>query len=151
MLKKILIVVGILAVLVIVAFGMVVFEADSRIEQALKSHEPEFRQYVTMSVEDQNAYIEKNLSEIMKAFISKSDEENAKIFWEKVQNDPDATTAGIELGRSLIAAYILDAKSMKDVLTDEISAKLKVDEDAMEPRASRYAEILKKYDPDTQK
>lgn len=146
MLKKLLIVFGILAVLVIVAFGMVVFEADSRIEEALKSHEPEFRQYVTMSVEDQNAYIEKNLSEIMKAFISKADEEDAKIFWENVQNDPDATAAGIELGRSFVASYILDAKSMKDVLTDEITAKLKVDEDALEPRASRYAEILDKYD-----
>ncbi len=146
MLKKILIVVGILAVLVVAAFSLVVFEASSKLDKAFKDKEPEFRQYVTMSVDDQNAYVEKNLQEILAVFIGSAQNTKDKEYWENVQADPDAQIAGIALGRSIIAGYILDANSLADALNDENRKWLKADEDAAEARANKYAEFLKKYD-----
>ena len=147
MLKKILIVVGILAALVVVAFGMVVFKANDRLEQAFKAKEPEFRQYVTMSVEDQNAYVEKNLTEIYKGFGVDEKDADFREFLNRLETDPEAKVAGIELGRSIIAAYILDTETMADVINDENRKWLKADEDAIKARTERYGDIMDKLDP----
>ncbi|MBO4401928.1 MAG: hypothetical protein J5809_08805 [Selenomonadaceae bacterium] len=147
MLKKILIGVGILAVLGVAGFVLVVMNASSRVEEAFKAKEPEFRQYVTMSVPEQNAYVEKNMREIMNAFGAKFDDAEFNEFVSKLESDPEAKTAGIELGRSIIADYILDKKSMADVINDENRVWLKADSDASEARSNRYAEIIDKLDP----
>lgn len=146
MLKKVLIGVGILAALVVAGFALVVMSASSRMEEAFKTKEPEFRQYVTMSVPEQNAYVEKNMRDVLSAFGAKFDDAEFNDFVSKLENDPEAKTAGIELGRSIIADYILEAKSMADVINDENRAWLKADADASEARSNRYAEILDKLD-----
>lgn len=151
MLKKVLIVVGILAALVAVAFGMVVFKASDRLEQAFKAKEPEFRQYVTMSVPEQNAYVEKNLREIYKGFGVNEEDADFKEFLNRLETDPEAKVAGIEMGRSIIAAYILDTESMADAINDENRAWLKADKDAIEARTKRYGDIMDKLDPTNDK
>lgn len=145
MFKKILIGVGILALLAVAGFVLVVMNASSRMEDAFKAKEPEFRQYVTMSVPEQNAYVEKNMRDVMKAFGATFDEAKFNDLMNKLDNDPDAKTAGIELGRSIIADYIMETKSMADVINDENRTWLKADADATEARSTRYSEILKKY------
>lgn len=147
MLKKALIGVGILAVLVVAGFVLVVISASSRMEDAFKAKEPEFRQYVTMSVPEQNAYVEKNMRDVLNAFGAKFDDAEFNDFVSKLETDPEAKTAGIEFGRSIIAEYILSSNSMADVINDENRAWLKADADAAEARSTQYAAILDKFGP----
>lgn len=145
MLKKVLIGVGILAVIVVAAFVLVFMNASSRMEEAFKSKEPEFRQYVTMTVEEQNAYVEKITRDVLNAFGAKLNDAEFSEFVSKIENDPEAKAAGIEFGRSIIAEYIMEAESMADVINDGNRAWLKADADALESRSNRYSEIIDKF------
>ena len=75
MLKKVLIGIGVLVIL-LAAFGIggMMF-LKNKIETKLAEKEPEFRQYITMTAEEQNAYVEKNFFEFFDSITDYSTKE----------------------------------------------------------------------------
>lgn len=151
MLKKLLIAIGILAVLGIVG---VVF-LGNKIDSKLKEKEPEFRQYLAMTTEEQNAYIAKHLDEFF-SFISDSNStseeaQKDKAALQQMQSDPSAVQAGIEMGRSLIATLILSNEDILKDLSAAVHEKLQAEADQLDSRTDKYNEYLEKYFPDAKK
>lgn len=151
MLKKLLIAIGILAVLGIV--GLVFL--NNKIDSKLKEKEPEFRQYLTMTTDEQNAYIKKHLDELL-SFISESrstseEAQKEKAALQEMQNDPSAVQAGIEMGRSLVAALILSNEDILKDLSATVHEKLQAEADQLDSRSDKYNEYLEKYFPKSKK
>ena len=142
MLKKILIAVGILAVLGIVGIVFV----GNKIDSAIKAREPEFRQYVTMTVEEQNAYVEKNIESFMQ-MISKEADTQGRAVIEKIKTDPELKTAAIDLGRSIVATFILANEDILKDLSTEVHNSLKSEAEQMDSRNNRFHDIIEKYIP----
>ena len=142
MLKKILIAVGILAVLGIVGIVFV----GNKIDSAIKAREPEFRQYVTMTVEEQNAYVEKNIESFMQMMTKEADSQGRAVI-EKIKTDPELKTAAIDLGRSIVATFILANEDILKDLSTEIHNSLKSEAEQMDNRNNRFHDIIEKYIP----
>ena len=144
MLKKLLIVIGFLTVLGIVGLVFV----GNKIDSELKEKEPEFRQYVTMTTEEQNAYVEKNFIALFSKLASINETD------EKLQNsvaqlkaDSEALQAGIAVGRSLIAGLILANEDILKDLSTEIHNKLKAEAEESDSRADKFKVYMDKYFP----
>lgn len=147
MLKKILIFIGILAVLGIVGIVFVGNKIDSKI----KEKEPEFRQYVTMTTEEQNAYVQKHFDEVF-SFIRDdlSDKESSlrdKASLQQMESDPAAMQAQIAMGRSLVAMFILDNENIAKDLTPEQRAAFQAEADQFESNTDKYNDFIEKYFP----
>lgn len=145
MLKKILIVIGFLAIL---GIGGIVF-LGNKIETKLAEKEPEFRQYVTMTTEEQNAYVEKNFNEFFNS-LANFDETNekAKAAIEKLKADPEALQAGIAVGRSMVASLILANEDILKDLSAEIHDKLTAEAAEGDSRVENFKMYMEKYFPE---
>ncbi len=150
MLKKILIGVGILAVLAVIVLGVVANKVVGRFEEVLKEKDPEFRQYITMTAGEQNAYVEKNLDNFLQLLSenTKADDEQTKKLFENMKTDPEVRAAGIELGRSIIASYILKSESLSKNLPEDAKEKFQQEESQFDARLDKYNESMKKYEPE---
>lgn len=145
MLKKILIVIGFLAVL---GIGGMLF-LENKIENKIAAKEPEFRQYVTMTTEEQNAYVEKNLKEFLDALVNFDEKnERAKNIIEQVKADPEALQAGIATGRSMVAGWILANENILKDLSADIHNQLKAEADEAETRTKKFSAYMEKYFPE---
>lgn len=145
MMKKVLIVVGILVAIGAVIIGVASYGVVKVVDEAIKEKEPEFRQYISMNVEQQNAYVEKNLDFLLESAIKDSKKIEEKENLEKVKADPEARKAGMELGRSIIASLILSSDSIVKDLNAEEKSKLRAESDNMSARMEKYFTILDKY------
>lgn len=141
MLKKVLIAFGILAIIGIVGLLFI----GNKIDTAIKEKEPEFRQYIQMTVEEQNAYVEKNMNDLMQWTMRNADQER-KILFDRITNDPEIHAAAIEFGRSVVAGLIMGSEPIVKDMTEDIKAKIQAEVDAMDARSDRYSELIKKYD-----
>ena len=151
MAKKILIVVGILAVIGMIIVGVAGYGVVKVIDEKLKEKEPEFRKYVTMTIEEQNAYVEKNLDFLINTIIQDAKNDNEKETFEKIKADPSAKQAGIEFGRSIISKLILSSDAITSGLNEETKSKLQTEADAMSTRFDAYSKVLEKYDTEKSK
>ena len=142
MLKKILIAVVILAVIGIAGFLYV----GNKIDNAVKAREPEFRQYITMTVEQQNAYVEKNIDAFMQFVITEADKKGREKF-EQLKNDPEVRVAAINFGRSIVASFIVASEPIAKDLAEDVKAKLKAEAAEVEARGDKYKALLEKYNP----
>lgn len=164
MLKKILIGIGILLVIIAAVFGYATYKVVDIANQKIEDMEPEFRQYLAMDTDAQNAYIETNLNKFWtvddfkdaSADVQKDAAEVERIMkeeaaqrelTEKIKADPEARAAGIAFGRSLIASLILDSDKIVADLTDTQKADLKREADQFEARLDAYGNILNKLAP----
>ena len=145
MLKKVLIVVGILAVIGVIIVGVAGYGVVKVVDEGIKEKEPEFRQYVKMTVEEQNKYVETHLDSIISGAVKDSKEESSKATFEKIQNDPEAKKIGIECGRAIIASLILSSDAIVADLNEDAKSKLKADADKMSDSMDKYVKILEKY------
>lgn len=144
MLKKLLIAIGILAILGVVG---VVF-LGNKIDSKLKEKEPEFRQYVTMTTEEQDAYVQKNFLEFFGKLTNINEkDEKLKAAVENLKADPEALKAGIAVGRSLIAELILANEDILKDLSTEIHNKLKEEAAEGEKRTNDFKFYMNKYFP----
>ena len=144
MLKKILIAVGILALLGIIGIVFV----GNKIDNKLKEKEPEFRQYTTMTVEDQNAYVEKHFNEFFALAASMNEkDEQLKAAIEQFKNDPEALQAGIAMGRSMVAELILQNENILKDLSAEVHNKLQSEAAEADSRAKNFEVYMNKYFP----
>lgn len=141
MLKKILIAFGILAIIGVIGLLFV----GNKIDTAIKEKEPEFRQYLTMTAEEQNAYIEKNMNMLMQMMISEANEQGKAAF-EKIKNDPELHAAAVDFGRSIVAGLIMASEPIVKDMAEDIKAKIQAEADALNARSDRYSELMKKYD-----
>lgn len=147
MLKKILIAIGVLVVLGVIGIVFIGNKIDSKI----KEKEPEFRQYVAMTTEDQNAYVQKHFYEIF-SFIrdDQSDKEESirdKASLQQMENDPAAMQAQLAMGRSLVAMFILDNDNIKKDLTPEQIAAFQAEADQFDANTDKYNDYIEKYFP----
>ena len=148
MLKKLLMFVGLLAILGIGAM----FFFENKIESKLAEKEPEFRQYVTMTPEEQNAYIEKNLFELLDTITNYSTrKEQAKVEIENLKADPEALKAAVALGRSMVASLILANENILKDLSAEVHNKLQAEADEGDSRAEKFKVYSEKYFPSEKK
>ena len=144
MLKKILMFIGLLAVL---GIGAMMF-LGNKIETKLAEKEPEFRQYVTMTTEEQNAYVEKNFFEFFGAITDYSTrEEEAKAALEQIKADPEALQAAINMGRSMVAQLILNNENILKDLSAEVHTKLQAEAAEADSRAKNFEVYMNKYFP----
>lgn len=142
MLKKLLIVV---AILVVIAFGGLGYFAN-KLDTVIKEHDPEFRQYITMTLEEQNAYVEKNLGDFISYMMKlQGNEANTAQILEKLKSDPEAFKAGIDMGRAVVASFILANEDILKDLSAEVHNKLQEESSQLEARQNKYNEFLKKY------
>ena len=148
MLKKILIGVGVLALIAVIGFGFLANKINSKLQEK----EPEFRQYVTMSTEEQNAYVEKNFFEFFGAVTDYSTrEEQAKAALEQIKADPEALQAAVNMGRSMVAELILKNENILKDLSADVHNKLKAEADEGNSRAEKFKIYMEKYLPQENK
>lgn len=140
MLKKILIVIVILlaAVGAFVIYGTYKV-VDVTIDETVKEHEPQIRQYMQLGAEEQNKYILENADMIIKNIIAESKpEEKADMeLMEKTKGDPDVQKAIIDLGRSVMAKAILRLESE---LSAEVKANYQKEADGLKDKFKRYCD-----------
>lgn len=149
--KKILLILGILGLMVLVVLGVTMCGVMKVADDWVKEKEPELRQYVQMTEVEQNEYVEKHMDELFRRVeeyaeghsenVSKEQREK----WIEFEKDLEAKAAGIQLGRSIVAALIMAS----DPITAELSAddKTKYENEAndTEQRTETYTKFMKKY------
>ena len=152
MLKKILIGIGVLVIL-LAAFGIggMMF-LGNKIETKLAEKEPEFRQYITMTTEEQNAYVEKNFFEFFDSITDYSTkEEQAKSALAKIKSDPEGLQIAIDMGRSVVAQLILKNENILKDLSADVHDKLQAEANEGESRAEKFKTYMDKYLPKEEK
>lgn len=139
MLKKLLIAVGVLAILGVVGFVFVLNKVDNEI----KAREPEFRQYITMTVEEQNAYVERNIKAFLPS-VSGESETQQKAF-SKIMNNPELHEATIQLGRAVVAGFIMSYEPILKDLPADIKAQLTAEASELQTRSDTFTNLFEKY------
>lgn len=137
MAKKILTVVGVVAFLGLLA---VVFMFN-KMEAELKEKEPELRQYIAMTVEEQNNYVAANIDKLMENFLSGE----GKFDYQKMKQDPELNAALINYGRSMVSTFIVTSQFYRELDTDT-QAKIKSESDQREIRNAKLQALFDKYD-----
>ena len=117
-----------------------------RMENAFKEREPEFRQYLEMTIVEQNAYVEKNMNDLYEEYILDDATAKQKADFEKLNKKPEVRIAAINWGRSVVASLILFSKSITKSLSVEAMAQLQAEANQRNSRADEYKKLLEKYD-----
>lgn len=151
MLKKVLIGIGIVVVLGVVIMSLLGYGAVKMASDKFEEHKPELRQYISMTVDEQNAYVEKNLDSLLSQVIKDSNNAEDQANFEKLKNAPDAKAAGIELGRSILAMAILSSDELTAELQDNVKAKFQKEFDELNTRVDNWTKIADKYVPNEKK
>ena len=143
MTKKILIIVGILAVVGVIFVIGGLYKAGNQMTAEFEKREPEFRQYITMTVEEQNTYVSKNINEVYSSILKLagvSDEEMAALLntLEELDKIPEVKQAKINWGRSAVARFILDIENIRKDLSEDVLKQLQAESDEYETRLSEY-------------
>lgn len=144
MLKKILLIVVVLlaAVGAFVIYGTYKV-VDITLDEIVKEHEPQIRQYIQLGEEEQNKYILDNADMIIKDMVAdaKPEEKADMELVEKTKGDPDVQKTLINLGRSIMARGIL---RLDDNLSAEVKEKYKKEADGLKSKLEQYGNALEK-------
>ncbi|MBR5913544.1 MAG: hypothetical protein IKZ58_04215 [Selenomonadaceae bacterium] len=152
--KKILVVLGIFAFVAIVTLGVTTCGVMKIADDWIKEKEPELRQYVQMTEDEQNAYVEKNRDELLrriKVYAEKNPENTSpeqKETWKKIVEDPEVKAAGLQLGRSIVALLISSSDNITKDLSAEDKAKYEKEANELQERTDIYTKLLEKYIPE---
>ena len=147
MAKKILMIIGALVLICIVVLGVTMCGVKQVADEKLKEKEPQLRQYVQMTEVDQNTYVEKNMNELFTTIIGelKDDKEISKENLQKLESDPEAKAAGIQLGRSIVAMLIISSDNIVKDLIPADKDKYTKESDELSNRLDAYHGFMKKY------
>ena len=152
--KKILVILGVFAFVGVVVLGVTTCGVMKIADDWIKEKEPEMRQYIQMSEEEQNSYVEKHMDELFRrvnVYAEKHPEESTpeeREAWKKFEADPESRVAGLQLGRSLVAALIMGSDNITKDLSAEDKEKYEKESNELENRTNVYTKILEKYFPD---
>lgn len=148
MLKKILLGVLVLGVIGVAITGFVLHEA---VDDAVKSKEPQLRQYVQLEEAAQNKYILDNAAELLQGMdLNKDgkpeDKEQVELFV-KANANPEVQKALVALGRSFMASAIMVSDPIVKDLSADAKAKYQQEESQLSANMQAYADIVKKIEP----
>ena len=150
MAKKILAIVGAIVIVAFVVLGVTTCGIMKVADEALKEREPQLRQYVQMTEADQNVYVEKNMDELFAGISREIKPDNAEIDKEKfaqMEKDPAVRAAGIQLGRSLVATFIISSDAILKDLSDADKSKFQAEADELEKRLETHSQLVNTYFP----
>lgn len=140
--KKILLIIGGVILIAIVVFGVQAFGVMKSAKDFVESKEPELVQYTTMTEEEQNAYIEKNMDELLKfVALNQTDADGQPVTWEKLKQNPELRAMGISCGRALYAGMIESSEK----IPDNVKQKFEKEASELQSRMEEYKEMLKKF------
>ena len=147
MLKKILMVIGVLAILGVIVVVGGTYYFGNKIASEIEKREPEFRQYVTMTTEEQNAYVLKNVDEffIARGYYTEADYIKLNKAIKELDKDPEILQAKINFGRSAVAMFIIDNENIRKDLSAENLQKFQAEKDEFEVRHLEYKKLTEAY------
>lgn len=151
MIKKILMAIGVLAILGVIVVGGFSYYAYDKFTSEFDKRVPEFRQYVTMTNEEQNNYVVKNLDELQVSMLPLFGADSADIYevqtlLKEMDKNPEYMQAKINWGRSLVARVILlNSDEFTKNLSPEILKQLQAENDEYEVRLLEYRKQMNLY------
>ncbi len=150
MVKKILMAVGVLTIVGVIAAVGISYYLGNKIGDEIEKRVPEFRQYVTMTTEEQNAYISKNIDEIYEDFFSlisnnSVEKSEMKSVLTEMDKKPELMQAKINWGRSMVAGFILNIEDLRKDLTPEDLKKFQAEKAEYEVRLLEYRKQINIY------
>lgn len=153
--KKFLIALGVLLILGVISVivgGDDENHVKDKIAAGFEQREPEFRQYVTMTPEEQNNYVAKNVDDLhvqrLALFGAKDPKmEEIQPFVKELEKNPEFMQAKISWGRSLVAMTILDFEDITKNLSPETLKQLQSEVDEYEVRRAEYRKLIDLYKP----
>ena len=136
MAKKILAIVGAIVIVAVVVLGVTTCGIMKVADEALKEREPQLREYVKMTEEQQNDYVSKNMDDIIATVAAEAktdsvEDQNARKNFEKVKNDPEYRASCLKLGRSIMAMYIISSEPVTADLSEDDKAKYQAESDQL--------------------
>ena len=134
-------------VAVLVAGGAVMLYGTYKaVDEAVKSKEPQLRQYVQMDAAAQDKYIVDNFTELLNgADLNKDgkpeDKETLERF-KQANTNPEIQKALVELGRSFLASAALMSESITKDMSADVKDKYQKESDQLETRLDKYSKLL---------
>ena len=146
MAKKILAIVGAIVIVAVVVLGVTTCGIMKVADEALKEREPQLREYVKMTEEQQNDYVSKNMDDIIatvaaEAKTDSAEDQNARKNFEKVKNDPEYRAACLKLGRSIMAMYIISSEPVTADLSEDDKAKYQAESDQLSANLDALSKV----------
>jgi len=152
--KKILIVfaiIGVIAVIGFVVLGALGYGTYKIADEALKLHEPQFRQYLQMDKAAQDKYILDNMTELfLDTDLDKDGKPEDKEKLErlmKLNEQPDIQKAFIDVGRSTLAGFILLSEPVVNEMSLEVETEYQKEYDELGLRLDKYLKLVGAADP----
>lgn len=151
--KKILVILGILAFVGLVTVGVTTCGILKLTGDWVKEKEPELLEYVKMNEVEQNIYVENHIDELFRridVYAEKNESDvtaEEKTAWKNFENDVEAKTASLQLGRSLVAALIMSSENITKGLSAEDKEKYEKESELLSERTEIYKNLLEKYFP----
>lgn len=144
MARTVLMIIAGLAFIIVVVLGVTTCGVLKTTEDFFNELEPEMKQYVQMTEQEQNEYVEKHLDEILRK-IDKYTEATEKENWAVIVKDPEFHEKGIKLGRALCATTIIGLDSIRTTLTAEQVDAYQKESDTLSDAGDEFAKVLEKY------
>ena len=129
MAKKILAIVGAVVIVAVVVLGVTTCGIMKVADEALKEREPQLREYVKMTEEQQNDYVSKNMDDLTASIAA--EDQKARKNLEKMTNVPEYRAACLKLGRSIMAMYIISSEPVTADLSEDDKAKYQAESDQL--------------------
>ena len=150
MIKKILMVIGALTIIGVIVLVGGTYYVGNKITGELEKREPEFRQYVIMTTEEQNAYVSKNVDafyNLISSLAGESDEELAEFqtVMKQLDSDPEIFQAKVNWGRSIVATFILANENIRKDLSADVLKKLQEEKNAKDTNYLEYKKLINEY------
>ena len=142
MLKKIVIGVVILG---IAAVAFLAFSTVYVVDEAIKQKEPELRQYVQMTDEQQWNYVMNNFNAILadaklEQDMSSEDRKQLEGF-ERIKDDPAVQKATVELGRCILAKALMRSEAIVKDMSADVKEKYQKEADELMTRMDNYSNV----------
>ncbi len=151
MAKKILAIIGAIVIVGIIVLGVTTCGVMKIADDWVKEKEPELRQYVQMTEQEQNAYVEKHMDELFRRIdaYAESHRENStqeeRNKWAKFESDSEAKSAGVQLGRAIVAALVMASEPITNELSSADKEKYQNESEQIEKRTEIYTGFLEKF------
>ena len=147
--KKVFMVIGGIVLIFAIILGVTTCGVLHVADEWAKEKEPEVQKYLQLTEAEQNVYIEKHMDEIFMSIskeIKPDDKEFDKEKWEQMKTDPELRDAGIKLGRSLLATFVMGSENLSKELSADDKTKYQAEADELETRLEIYSNIMEKYE-----
>ncbi len=133
------VVIGIVAAGV-VGLGVFTYGIVKLSNNVMEKLEPEMKQYVKMSTEEQDKYVIDNMENLLLKLKQFDDEDSISL----IKTDPAVRQAGIDVGRSLCASVIVDTDSIAAELTPAEKEKYKKEAAEAEARDDKFSKEMER-------